>query len=302
MVNRISVEMFRLTDKWSTPCFDKLTDVGWTDAFALSYRGVKVGVRVNDTDLIPLLRARMPKGGKPVHGQECDVIFSILRASDTAGPSEKNYHLVYHNHSRLSRSLDFDEVLRQFDSWLLIAIGFLSDEGVFLHAGVVAWRDRGIVIPGRSHSGKSTLVSELVRAGAQYVSDEVAVLHPDGSVGTIPKALSLRSGHGKLNAEVSLSDLGGQERDASVVPGLVLVTRYHDGARWEPRRAGQGETVLALLDNAHAATRVPETVAAACENLARTVPAYKSQRGEASVTAKAVLAEMDRVIDSSAAA
>ena len=50
------------------------------------------------------------------------------------------------------------------------------------HAGVVGWRGRAIVIPGRSHAGKSTLVAELVRRGAVYYCDEFAVLHETGRV------------------------------------------------------------------------------------------------------------------------
>src|SRR5262245_29166046 len=53
---------------------------------------------------------------------------------------------------------------------------------LFVHAGVVGWRGLAIVIPGRSHSGKSTLVAELVRRGAVYYSDEFAVLDETGRV------------------------------------------------------------------------------------------------------------------------
>src|SRR5262249_57961124 len=43
-------------------------------------------------------------------------------------------------------------------------------------------RGLAIVVPGRSHTGKSTLVAELVRRGATYWSDEFAVLDDAGRV------------------------------------------------------------------------------------------------------------------------
>ena len=63
---------------------------------------------------------------------------------------------------------------------------------VFVHAGVVGWKGRAIVIPGRSYSGKSTLVSELIRAGAAYYSDEYAVFDSRGRVYPFAKPLEMR--------------------------------------------------------------------------------------------------------------
>ena len=61
-------------------------------------------------------------------------------------------------------------------------------ERVFVHAGVVGWKGHAIVIPGRSRSGKTTLVAELVKAGAEYYSDEFAVLDAEGRVHPFPEA------------------------------------------------------------------------------------------------------------------
>jgi len=58
---------------------------------------------------------------------------------------------------------------------------------------VVAWEGKGIVIPGRSFSGKSTLVAELLRAGATYYSDEYAVFDKHGRVHPFPKDLEMRT-------------------------------------------------------------------------------------------------------------
>ena len=61
-----------------------------------------------------------------------------------------------------------------------------------MHAGVVGWNGRALLLPGRTLSGKTTLVAELLRAGATYYSDELAVLDARGRVHPFPKPLAIR--------------------------------------------------------------------------------------------------------------
>lgn len=48
----------------------------------------------------------------------------------------------------------------------------------FVHAGAVGINGRGYVLVGPSGAGKTTAVAVLLRRGATYLSDEVALLHP----------------------------------------------------------------------------------------------------------------------------
>jgi serine kinase of HPr protein (carbohydrate metabolism regulator) len=61
-------------------------------------------------------------------------------------------------------------------------IAVRARSALFVHAGVVAWRGRAVLIPGASNAGKSTLVAELVRRGATYYSDEYAAIDAAGRV------------------------------------------------------------------------------------------------------------------------
>ena len=54
---------------------------------------------------------------------------------------------------------------------------------LFIHAGVVAFAGRGMVLLGHSGAGKTSTVAALVRKGAAYLSDEVALLDP--AMGTV---------------------------------------------------------------------------------------------------------------------
>ena len=62
------------------------------------------------------------------------------------------------------------------------------------HAGAVARNGRGVLLPGASGAGKSTMVAALALSGFHYCSDEVAVLGPDARLRPFPKVISLKSG------------------------------------------------------------------------------------------------------------
>ena len=64
-----------------------------------------------------------------------------------------------------------------------------------VHAGVVAFGSRGILLPGAAGSGKTTLTAGLLRAGATYFSDEIAVIEaPAMQVRPLPLALTIKQG------------------------------------------------------------------------------------------------------------
>lgn len=69
-----------------------------------------------------------------------------------------------------------------------------------VHAGaVVAPSGGGIVLPGQSGAGKSSLVAGLVRRGFGYLSDEFAAIDPvEGGLFAVPRALSLKPGSYEL--------------------------------------------------------------------------------------------------------
>ena len=54
-----------------------------------------------------------------------------------------------------------------------------DDGTVPLHAGTVAGAHGAIVLPGASHSGKTTITTALAAAGHRFVADEVSRLDPD---------------------------------------------------------------------------------------------------------------------------
>ncbi|MHB1131351.1 MAG: hypothetical protein ACYC4L_03080 [Chloroflexota bacterium] len=66
---------------------------------------------------------------------------------------------------------------------------------IFVHAGAVAGRAGGVIVPGASGIGKSTLVAALSLSGFAYYSDELAVLAGDApNLRPFLKAICLKEG------------------------------------------------------------------------------------------------------------
>jgi hypothetical protein len=156
----------------------------------------------------------------------------------------------------LARS-DLRVALHIFDAQLRAYIALHSPNRIFVHAGAVGHRGRAIVIPGKSFSGKTTLVAELVRAGATYYSDEYAVLDESGLVHPYAKPLSIRVDHG-VGINHAVESLGGAPGTEPLPLGLIVLSQYLPGATWEPQPLSSGEAVLAMLSNTVPAQDRPE--------------------------------------------
>jgi hypothetical protein len=165
-----------------------------------------------------------------------------------------------------------------------------------VHAGVVGWRGRAILVPGRSRSGKTTLVAELVKAGAEYYSDEFAVLDRHGLVHPFPKPLSVRGEGGcDLHAQRrSAEDLGGVCGHDPLKIGLVVLAEYRRGADWQPRRLSAGRAVLEMLAHTVPARLRPEDSLVALGRAVEGASVLAGERGEAQELATRLLCQIDR--------
>jgi hypothetical protein len=226
--------------------------------------------RIADTDEPPTMWYRMvPDAGRKPRFERDDP----LRASD-APP-------------------DLFSVERLIDD-LHLSIALHATDGVFVHAGVVAWRDAAIVIPGRSESGKSTLVHALVRAGATYLSDEYAVVLADGTIAPYARPIHLRRAAGRSTIDAATI---GSVANRALAPGLILFTRFVPRSTFEPERVSPSAAALELFDNTVVAEVRPAAATHAVAQIARTAVAVRSARPDAKkVTADILdLADTERL-------
>lgn len=259
----------------------KIDRLGWAAGFCVNAYGVRVGVRTNDPQVLPDLKARLPVGCEAGESRLVDALYSVVAGGAGARPGLRRYHLLYFGAERVVRELELEPVLRGFADHVEIHVAEFAPQRVFVHAGVVGWKGQAILLPGRSMSGKSTLVAELVKAGAEYYSDEFAVLDRRGQVHPFTRPLSLRQGHHRGPLRVPAEELG-KVGVAPLPVRWIVVSRYQRGARWRPRRVSPGLAVLDLLDNAVPARRDPNAVLATLVRAAAQASAVRGTRGEAS--------------------
>src|SRR5919198_2175039 len=167
----------------------KLDRLGWAAATSFEAYGVRLGVRVNKPEVLPGLADRFPPGSRPTTSPLVDRLYSLWLGERRG--SVRGFHLLYAGVARRARTTSVEEALEALESDLRLSVAAAARRRVFVHAGVVGWRGRAIVLPGRSCSGKTTLVAELLRAGATYLSDEFAVIDGRGRVHPFAKPLSI---------------------------------------------------------------------------------------------------------------
>ncbi|MEP7076928.1 MAG: hypothetical protein ABI878_14060 [Acidobacteriota bacterium] len=146
-----------------------------------------------------------------------------------------------------------DVFLRFFDSMVRVTIAEHAVDRVFVHAGVVGWKGKAIVIPGNSFSGKTTLVYELVRRGAEYFSDEYAVFDAEGLVHPFPRRLAVRNrpeeGQSIETTYLMAEEIGGRSATTPIPVGHVLFTEFRENAAWEPDSLTPGQAVLEMVSH-----------------------------------------------------
>jgi hypothetical protein len=255
--------------------------------------GVVFEARMDDRRLVPSVRARFPPGARLTRKPPA-AVFSLLhevsdaerRPARKSGPMPRLGLSVRSDGRLVAAGLSHARALDVFESELQLAVARLARPEVFVHAGVVAVDGQAIVVPGRSGTGKTTLVRALVDAGATYYSDEYAVLDDTGWVHPYARrpSVRVRAGHKERHPVPRV-------RGRDPVPvALVIETRYRPAGRWDPTPLSAGECVLALLANTVPARDRPAEVLNALARATEGARAYRSDRGPASRTARALVA------------
>ncbi len=259
----------------------------WADGLAFTSHDVTVGVRVSDARVWPDVIERLPPAYIPA-SSSVDYLFSLIVGGSAEHGSIKRYHLVYQDHHRVARTLVLDEALSTLESCVRLQVAEASPTRVFVHAGVVAWNGRAMVLPGPTRAGKSRLVQALVEWGAAYASDEYAVLDADGCVHPFARPLTLREDGVQRAARVAAWSLGPVVTEPLPVAAVVL-TRYEPDARWNPEPMSGAEAVMGMLENAVQARVDPARVLHALGRVAATARACRSVRGDARACAGDIL-------------
>jgi hypothetical protein len=249
--------------------------------------GVPVAIGASDREVLDRLVGLLPAGVKPCGRGRIERRFTVSAVSDGVWTYNSG-------NGRSPTYADLELVVSMLDRELRNYIASVSTELVFVHAGAVAHRGRAIVIPGKSFSGKSTLVAALAQAGAVYYSDEYAVLDDRGRVHPYARPLAIREPDAWEAVRHSIESFGAKAGTEPVPVGLIAATRYRPAAEFSPERRTAGQGTLALLANAGSVNDRPAETLAAVRRAAGTALVVEGDRGEADAAAQALLEIADR--------
>jgi hypothetical protein len=188
----------------------------------------------------------------------------------------------------------------------------LESPALLVHAALVAWDSRGVLLAGRGEAGKSTLACALWARGATLLGDDVAIVDPvTGAVWAGPRRVSLRAPsrailgdalyeramHGPSSVDFGDSrvfhpdEIEPYPRSAPVsLSAIVFLARLGSDAppaRLEPIPPAHALLALVPYTNHRSAETLGEAIRALTP-LADRVPAFDLGRGSLSAMAEVV--------------
>lgn len=248
-----------------------------------------MGLRTNRKALVAKLHSISVPGSTPTEFTGLDLIYSLEMES------RRSSYAAYFGSRALVRRATLDFALDSIASDLQHAIAEHSKQHLFIHAAVIGWRGRAVLLPGRTCTGKSTLALALVRAGATYFSDEFARIDRHGRVHPFPRPFSIRCADGR---RLVWPDREGIEiASAPRRAGAIISTHYNFDGVWRPSSLSPGHAALELLRNTVVVRSDPGKAVRYASMLASSAAAVWSPRGEADATVPFLLQLLDRLLN-----
>lgn len=258
--------------------------------------GVKVGIESNRRYFLDTIKAELPN------------LLPVDHAEINFEESNRRFSIKSYGKDKLKLKLDNEDTyfgtdpknaLDYFLSHLRIKIAEYAESRVFIHAGVVGWKGKAILLPARSFKGKSTLVAELVKIGADYYSDEYAVLDREGFVHPFPKMISLRGIIDKYVQKDFPPETFGKIGKKPIPVGLVLFTDFEENAEFKPELISVGQGVLEIIAHTLPIRFNPAFSLAVLNKIISRAVVAKSQRNDAPQFSKILIDYFERLLPKS---
>jgi len=186
--------------------------------------------------------------------------------------------------------------------WLLGRVGYhLADRsrgGVLFHAAALYYQGRGLILPGRTGAGKSTLTCWLLSRGFGYMSDEFAFL-PTGDLNLVafPRPLNIKRTaiehirpllripdrglalEGSSSTVISSECLSSARVQSQIRLGLVVLPRFQSGIDYSFESVDLGQAGLELMESVLNLRNLARHGLPEIAHLIRSVPVYRLSYG-----------------------
>lgn len=259
--------------------FNNFEEFDWADEFGIECYGTKLNVGTDNLKLRDKLRFHLP------FIRQKNKFAETLDRVSLFTKRRKDFCELYFNDELVMGISTLDENVFEYaaDKILLIMALTAMPSKLYMHAGAIVWNDLGILLPGTSFAGKTTLVKEFIKAGADYYSDDCIILDEAYRMLPFPRDLAIRTELGRVYRSAEF--FGARNGVEGKPVNLVIFSDYKENAVWKARRMMPGEGVLKLMDNLYYRASVGTAPAAVIEFLSgfsKQAHIVEGQRGEAS--------------------
>jgi len=202
--------------------------------------------------------------------------------------------VISENGTELFPKLDYDMTLQTLMTALISRLVAVCDRGLVLHSAALAWQGNGLLLCGKSSSGKSSLAAWLTAEGFQYLTDEVVEAPFEGeNVYGLSRSIFLKTGsafiwQSRLPDPKASGFLSFQDGSAwidpdlfhpggivdKVKPAVLIFPQYQVDAPLQTQKLTNGEALFRLLQALVNARNLPGYGLDAATRLAQQVKAY----------------------------
>ncbi len=241
--------------------------------------GVKIEIETSTYKIYRFVKTRL------------DDVFPVCWQMTTASSFEHRFCFledagqfsVFKNNLEIGVAGSLEKGFGILESNLRLTAAEFTKQVVFLHAGVVGWEGKALIIPGKSFSGKTTLVAEFVKRGFLYLSDEYAVIDKQGLIHPFPKKLSVRGIIDDFTQmDFDVEQLGGKRGVEPLPAGFLLVTEYRRNAFVaQLSEASAGAGMMACLANSISIRQQPQLVLEVIDSMLARCRIFQNERGAA---------------------
>jgi hypothetical protein len=259
--------------------------------FCFESYGVRVAIESNSADVLEeassTARSALLGNLVEIGREDAEQVFQIPIAPDGVCTVYQNGELMVEDKLRPA-------YWKYFDSLVRILVAEFSPNRVFIHAGSVGWRGRAIILPGNSHFGKTTLVSELAKCGAEYYSDEYAIIDENGLVHPFARKLTMReNGRHVIEKPVDVEEFGGRKGKMPIPLSTVLFTKFDPEIEPQYEYLTPGQGIVEVIGQTIAIRRNSEFVIKVLKKAFSNAIIVKSPRNEAAKFARELLEFVD---------
>jgi hypothetical protein len=262
----------------------KLDRLVWVETAYLSIYGLRVGIRSNSADVIEQLMSNFPLECRRLNASDVQRLYSFVIPPIPQRHNLRPFCFLYRDAYRVGRAPNLQQLAQSFETDLALHVAECAPHYLFVHAGVVSWKGQGILFPGYSFSGKSHLVREFLRAGADYYSDEFAILTRESAVRPYARCLYLREKDRPVSLRLTAEELGARTGKNPLPVRLIVLTSFRRGAQWRPQRLSRGMGMLRMLEHTVGARTKPKLAFSILGRVVDRAEIITSMRGEAAKT------------------